>query len=78
MKDCIINTDKETCITQCLGNSGKNIEDKGKSLLKYEKEIVKERINSCKYQGTDLKACLKTEFQSKPENKKQVIGSIKE
>lgn len=70
MKTCVQNEDKRTCSNQCLGESGKDDRDKGKIMVKYEKEKGKESIKSCEDQGTDLKACLKTEFNNKPEKRK--------
>lgn len=78
MKDCILTKTKEVCITECIGDSGKDSKAKGKTMIKYEKEKMKESIKTCKDGGTDIKACLKTEFQSNSGNKKQVISSIKD
>lgn len=34
MKTCILTNDKETCTTQCLGESGEDNKAKGKMLVK--------------------------------------------
>lgn len=70
-------SDKETCTPTCLTDSGADEKEKAKKILEQEKEKGKKNIESCEESGTGLKDCLKAEFQGN-ENKKQVIGSIKE
>lgn len=75
--DACVNSDRDTCTTQCIDESGADEKDKAKKILNYDKDLSKKNIESCEESGTELKDCLKTEFQNNS-NKKKVIGSIKE